>query len=230
MSARYRTPEYLRTLNHSNPRLCLVCNLGLSTQSHDLRIVHHAGCHPRESVGENLCVRVHAQCELVPIWADTGNPPDRIEEFIIEGIHSLVEHDFLEERHEDDLTVALSSVAGLLLLVPLFRLVPNLLDQDDRDALLFRYLDRVVIVVVESGVYLGLVELLLAVGNSNIGIWFDLICWNNELLHHIQAYARSWQRVSVTDYLTVRDDKNELVAIWIVGGGDRVERRPQACF
>jgi hypothetical protein len=53
---------------------------------------------------------------------------------------------------------------------------------------------------------------------------------DDELLHHGQTYLWSCQRVSITTYLTVRDDKDEFVAVWIVGGGDRVECGPQAGF
>ena len=115
------------------------------------------------------------------VWAGTGDSPDRIEKLVLESGHPLIEHDLLEERHEDDLAAALSSVAGLLLLVVPLSLIANLHDQDHRDPLLFGFRDRVAAEGAEPGVYLGLVGLLFTVRDSDVGIvncgWFGPEGW-----------------------------------------------------
>ena len=101
------------TLDHRDPSLGLVRDLRLTTQAHDLLILHHSRNHPRYRIREHLRIGIHTQHNLVPIRRHARTPPDRVEELVLEGRHALVEHHALEERHEHDLTVTLSTVTGL---------------------------------------------------------------------------------------------------------------------
>lgn len=154
------------TLDHRDPRLRLVCDLGLTTKTHDLVVVLHACDHSAQRIREHLRVRIDAQDELVPVRADASDTPYRVEELVLERRHPLVEHHLLQERHEDDLTVTLATVSWLRV-VGLER-VSDLRDEYDRYALLLRSFHGGIVVVVEAGVHLCHVVSLMTVRNGDV--------------------------------------------------------------
>ena len=102
-----------RTLNHRDPSLCLVRDLGLTTKTHDLVVIDHARDHPTERIWEDLRIGIDTKHELVAVRTDARHAPNRVEELVLERRHALVEHDLLQERHEHDLRVALATVTRL---------------------------------------------------------------------------------------------------------------------
>ncbi|POR38223.1 hypothetical protein TPAR_01575 [Tolypocladium paradoxum] len=105
--------EVLEDLDGGDPAVALVGNLRLAAQAHDLGVLDHGGDHVRQAVGENLCIGVDHEHDLVVVGRYSGNLPQAVEHFVLELRHSLVKHDLLQERHEDNLTVSLAPVAGL---------------------------------------------------------------------------------------------------------------------
>ena len=102
--------EVLEHLNHGDPGVGLVCDLSLTTESHHLRILDHGANHVGQRVREDLRISVHHESDLVKVGGDASDFPDAVEHFVLEFRHALVEHDLLEERHEDDLRVTLATV------------------------------------------------------------------------------------------------------------------------
>jgi hypothetical protein len=214
-----------RTLNHRDPSLALVRNLRLTAKSHDLRVVHHARNHPRNRIGEDLGVGVNHEDNLVPIRRNARTAPQRVEEFVLERRHPLVEHGLLQEVHEDDLRVAFSTVSGFRLV--LFLRVSDLGDEEHRNALLLRELDRVVVVFVETGVDLGHVVTFVTVGDGDVREGFDFGRRDDKLLHHAEDDFGSRERVTGSLDHAVGDDEDDLVRVGVVGRRKRVEGRAE---
>ena len=202
-------------MNHRNPAVRLVRNLRLTTESHDLGIVHHARHHPRRGIGEDLGIGVDHEDHLVLVGRDTGAPPERVEELVLEQRHAFVEHDLLEERHEDDLRVSLASVSRFRVLG--LGCVPDLGDEQHRDALLLADLDRVVVVLVESRKDLGSVVSLVAVRDGNVRQRLDVVRWHDEVLHHPEDEFGCRERVFGSLDHAVGDDEDDLVRVGVVG-------------
>jgi hypothetical protein len=205
------------TLNHGDPSFGLVRNFGLTAQAHDLWVLDHARIHPRERVREHLGIRINAENRFVAIRTDASNSPERIEEFVFKRRHPLVEHDLLQERHQYNLRVSFSTISwfGVMDL----ERVSDLCNEDDGDFLLFRGLDRRVVIVVISSVHFCHVVAFVAVGDSDVRMCFDFLFGDDELPHHAENDV--WRRKLGTGPLdhAVGDHENNLVTVWVIGGG-----------
>src|SRR5689334_22743828 len=99
----------LKHLDHRNPRIPLIRNLCLSTKTHDLGILDHGGNHVCQTVREDLGIGVDHEYYLVEVWRNASDLPDTVEHLELELRHTFVKHNLLQERHENDLTVTLST-------------------------------------------------------------------------------------------------------------------------
>ena len=158
----------LENLNHRNPALPLIRNLRLPTQAHDLRVFDHGTDHVSQAIGINLGIGIHHEHDLIKIRGNAGDLPQAIEHLELELGHTLVEHDLLQKRHEDDLTVALAAVPRLALV---FLVRGAALDDDHHGhALLLGGRDEgMLAVIVEAGVDAGHVVALGAAGDGDVG-------------------------------------------------------------
>lgn len=213
------------TLYHSNPAICLVRNLCLATETHDLRVIHHTRGHARQRIGEYLGICIDTQHELVFIRAHAGAAPNRVEKLILKRRHPLVEHDLLQESHKHQLRIALASVPafGVLLL----EWVADFGDKDYGHFLLLGGLDCVRIIFVEPGVHLGHVVPLVAVCDSDVRVRLNLVNGDNKVLHHAQDNFGRVHVVAGPLHHAISDDKDDLVAVRVVRRGERVERRAE---
>lgn len=212
-------------MDHRDPSLRLVRDLRLAAESHNLGVVDHARDHARDGIGEDLRVGVDAEDHLEPIRRDSRTPPHRVEELVLERRHALVEHDLLEEAHEEDLRIPLASVSGLR--VARFGGVPDLGDEHHRNALLLALLDRVIVVLVEAGEDLGAVVPLVSVRDGDVRQGFDVVRNDDELLHHAQRNLGRRERVAGALDHAVGDDDEDFVRVGVVGRRERVERRAE---
>ena len=213
------------TLYHSNPAICLVRDLCLATEAHDLRVINHTRGHARQGIGEHLGIRIDTQHELVFIRAHASAAPNRVEKLILKRGHPLVEHDLLQESHKHQLRIALASVPafGVLLL----EWVADFGDEDNGHLLLLGGFDCVRIVVVEPGVHLGHVVPLVAVCNRDVRVRLNLLNGDHEVLHHAQDNVGRVHVVAGSLHHTIGDDKDDLVAVRVVRRSERVERRAE---
>ena len=213
------------TLDHSNPAIRLVRNLCLATETHDLRVINHARGHARQRIGEHLGIRVDAQHKLVLVRADASATPNRVEKLILKRGHPLVEHDLLQESHKHQLRIALASVPTLGVL--LLEWVADFGDKDHGHLLLLGGFDGVRIVFVEPGVHLGHVVPLVAVCDGDVRVRLDLLDGDHKVLHHAQDNVGCVHVVTGSLDHTIGDDKDDLMAVRVVGRGKRVERRAE---
>src|SRR5215469_1591948 len=141
--------EVLKYLNHADPTRALVRNLRLTAKTHDLRIFDHCRNHVGKTVGEDFGIGVNHEHHFIKVGRDSCDFPDAVEHFKLEFRHSFVKHDFLEEGHEDDLTVTLATIAWFRF----FRFIwsATFYDENHWHALLFLGRDaRVCAVVIKA--------------------------------------------------------------------------------
>ncbi len=182
-----------------------------------------------DAVGEHLGVGVHHEDDLIEIGGDAGDPPQAVEHLELEFGHAFIKHDLLQERHQDDLAVAFPPVAGLTLLDLV--LGPAFDHHHHGDPLLLRRGDdRVLAVVIKAGVDFGHVVPLGPTGHGHAGKGLHLVRQHRKIAHHAQADLRGRDIFPVPFDQAITHDQDHLVAVGIVGGGDRIERGAKAFF
>jgi len=105
--------KVLKDLNRSDPALSFVGNLGFTTETHNLWVLDHCADHVSKTIREDFGIGVNHESDFVKVRRDSSNFVDAVEHFVFEFGHTFIKHDLLKERHEDDLTVALTTVSGL---------------------------------------------------------------------------------------------------------------------
>src|SRR6266536_5015819 len=108
--------EVFENLNSGYPGLPLVRDLGLPTETHDVRVFDHGGNHVGQAVWEDFGISVNHENDLIEVRRYASDFPQAVEHLELQFCHTLVEHNLLQERHQDDLTVTLASVSGFALL------------------------------------------------------------------------------------------------------------------
>lgn len=219
--------EVLEDLDHGDPRVRLVCDLRLTAETHDLRILDHSADHVRQRIREDLGIGVDHECNFVEVRRNASDFPDTVEHLVLQFSHTLVEHHLLQERHEDDLRVALATVTGLsersLLGSTAFD------DDHHRNALLpLDGDDRLGAVIVETRVDLSHVVTLAARSDSHVGERLDILRSDGVVLHHGETDFRCRQSLALTLNQTVTDHEDELVTVRVVGHGDGIHRGAHA--
>src|SRR6266487_4318754 len=67
----------------------------------------------RQTIGEYFSIGIHHKDRLVEVRRYASDLPQAIEHLKFKLRHSLIEHDFLQERHENNLTVSLAAITWL---------------------------------------------------------------------------------------------------------------------
>ena len=152
--------------------------------------MYQTSIHSSQRIGEDLGIGIDTEHRFKLVGRYTADSPNSIEKFVFKLSHSLVENDFLQERHQDDLRISLSSISRFaptgLLVLSLFVVVSDLGDEDHGHSLLFPLFNGIVVVVVESGIDNRLVFPLSTIGNSKTRVPFSVVGVYDKLLHHGQ--------------------------------------------
>ncbi|KAH3686536.1 hypothetical protein WICPIJ_002487 [Wickerhamomyces pijperi] len=98
------------------------------------------------------------------------------------------------------------------------------------DTLLLFHWNGRVIVLVETRVNLGHVVSLATLRDSHVGVGLDLVLVNGEIVHHGQCNLRSGSLFPRTLDQPITEQDDELVGVWVVGGGEGIQSCSQPFF
>jgi hypothetical protein len=203
--------EVLVNLNHSPPSLLIVFQGGFTTNTGNLGVMGTCGNETVQGVFLDTSIGINHKKILVEFRIHTDDVVDLMEHLKLKRRHGSAVVDTVEEAHEENLRVTLSTVTRLSL--GLFRFLANL-DNDDIG-------DNVAFKLVKTGVNLAVVKLLTAGADGlegegrriNLGV-------NSE---NIENNLGRGTIVTLTNDNTITNDTDELALVIVLESRQRVQ-------
>lgn len=223
-------------LDHGDPTVRLVLDLGFTAKTHDVGVAHERGHLVPQRVREHLGVGIDKHDGLVLVRWDTTKTPNLGEQVVLKVRQTVVKDDFGKEVHDDNLRITFTTVAwlGTLALGSLL-LFLRVSDLDNDDNGNFTPLGLQSVAVIPS-VNPGAIETARTVGNGDVGKRRRRVRepQRSKSLgsrgNHVGDNVRGRLVVTGAFHDTVANHKEKLAFVGIVGECQRVECLPDRFF